>query len=42
MVTERIVVARVGSIPFNPILPNIATNAAVIEESKAKIIQLIF
>lgn len=37
MMIERMVVAKVESIPFNPILPKIATKAAVIEERKAKI-----
>lgn len=38
---ERIVVARVESIPFSPIFAKIATRAAIIAERKAKTNQFI-
>jgi len=41
MIIDRIVVARVESIFFNPIFPKIATSAAMIEEIKAGINQFI-
>lgn len=40
IIVPRSVVASVGSISFNPIFPKMATPAAVIDESAAKIIHI--